>query len=850
MGDYTDQLLEQERAAAIRRQQAGRARLIEEKRAGIADAFTNRFGSVTGQPAPGAPPRAAVAPPEAAAAPPAGAGQPSYDRIMEALRNAHAAGDTEAATRLAAMARQAQARQRALALAAASVGAEGGQGANPPAAQAGPPVEVRLPNGTIVEFPAGTPDAVMDRAIGRLMLEQELERPGLSGVSPEGLAAIQQRLGPLPHDQIMALSRRLASQGRMDDARRVAQGAVDARRSALTGDPAAGMDPRLGMQPGALPAAPAAAAGAPTSDRGMDYGDPFQRAFLTHPSQRGNLLPPQPSPNAASAAGGYDELLALARQAQSQAPAEPTYDASGFPLPPPGEIPAWAGAARQAAGEGVTPYGASAAPPLNPEGRNWLRSWQDDGNPETMSRGEQAAAWLNNAGEAVTFGLLGDEAAGRFDELIGRGSAEERTQFYRDQEAQLWEQYPTDALSSEVAGGLLGPGLGAARFIGQGVGTLARMGRGLLAGGGGGAVAGAMEAEGDMLPMEPGEVGGVTDRAMGGLLGAVTGGVGGAVLTGIGQGFTRAAQALRGAPGAEEAVASVDELKEAAQGLYRAADESGITVAEDRLSRLAAEAERTIVGEGYRPRLHPRLAEVLDELREMAAAPAGLGRIELARRVAGMAARSTDADERRLASLIIDRIDGLVDSLGDDSAVLRQAREVWARMRRLGRVEEIIEKASTAQNLDGSPGAFERSLASQFRTFVANPRNLRGFNEAERRAMAQIARGSGGVRALRGFAKMFAPDSIQGAATALGAGFGGAGMSALALPVAGMGARAIANALVRGQARELPRMVGMTDAQRATVEALLRPSNALAPLAGGPPVQGLLSYFGTEPTAR
>lgn len=833
----------------------------------------------------------------------------SFADIMAALRNAHAAGDTEAARRLARMAREAQQREEAMRLlelmeveeslgeppaqAPAASGQGGGQpaptdaeleealaalrgmqgqgsasqsyeeaiaqaralategrldearavaqgavdarrgggqggrlpadvsaslGAEGRALRQGTPIEVQLPNGTILQFPEGTADEVMSGAIERLILEEEAKQPGWSGYPAETVEMIRRRAVPIPGSTVPA--------------------GVDAN-----------------------------AQGPVSPEMGSRMGD-----LLTARGQADRIARGAPG---AAPAGDYEQLLALLQESQQRqdaarglpsgppmppalppVPTEPGFDANGLPIPAPGDIPAWAGAARVAAGEGVMPFAPGAPLPSNPQGMEWLGSWADDGNPDTMSRGEQVAAWLNNAGEAMTFGLLGDEAAGRFDELIGRGSAEERTRFYQDQEAQFWEQHPGDALSSEIGGGLVLPGQAAARFIGQGVGAAARMGRGLLAGAAGGAVHGTMEAEGDMIPMERGDfgqerrVGGVADRAMGGLLGAVTGGIGGAAITGIGQGFTRVAQALRGTPGAEEAVASVEDLKGAAQALYRAADASGVVVPQNRLSRLAADAERTIVSEGYRPRLHPRLAEALDELRELAQAPsAGLGRLELARRVVAMAARSTDADERRLGSLIIDRVDGLVDSLGEGSAPLRQARDLWSRMRRLERVEEIIEGANTAQNIDGGRGAFERALANGFRSFVRNPRNMRGFNEAERRLMWQIARGSAGVRALRGFAKLFAPDSIQGFATSLGA-WTQAGPVSLALPAAGMGARAIANALVRSQARELPRMVGMTDSQRAITDALLRPYNALAPLAGGPPVQGLLSYLGAEPFGR
>ncbi|MFC0339780.1 hypothetical protein [Paracoccus niistensis] len=73
-----------------------------------------------------------------------------YERIMVALRNADAAGDTAAATRLAQMARSAKARQ------------------TPQAGGNADFIEVEGPEGTIYEFPAGTDDATIKAALQKV----------------------------------------------------------------------------------------------------------------------------------------------------------------------------------------------------------------------------------------------------------------------------------------------------------------------------------------------------------------------------------------------------------------------------------------------------------------------------------------------------------------------------------------------------------------------------------------------------------------------------------------------------------------------------------------------------------
>lgn len=821
MGETTTDDLKRVRQEAERRAALRRV-MEEEQRAQIPGAFQRGFGSAGGQPgrapAPSATPyldqlmaqegqrggapaplnpaqRAAI---EAARARQAGApgasGSPasprSYAEITAALRNAHAAGDTASARRLALMAVEAQERER---------------GQQPPPAQrgtqSGPPVEVQLPSGTIAEFPAGTPQEVIGPAIDRLFLEQEAQQPGSSGLTRPGLEAVRRRVGALSVPPIPGST---------------VPGGVDAN-----------------------------AFGAP-----LPNADALS-SLLTPEGQARRRVEEEVRRRAAAASGSgsggeYDELLRLAQERQTAARGS---------LTPEERAAITAGARTRRTGENLR---AEIDRNSVHEGSLWERAGLTpsqmgtafrenlfgDDDPSTMNFGETLAAGLNNAGEALTYGLLGDEAAGRVDSWLGRGTYEERRDFYRDQEAQLWDQHPGVALGSEIGGGLLSPGA-PARWINRGVGLLSRVWRGAAVGAGTGAVYGAMEAESDMIPAaETGRnvAGSTADRVMGGLLGAGIGGAAGGALVGIGQGFIRAAQALRGTPGGEEVAASVARLKDASQGLYRAADEAGVVIPQARLGQLATEAVEAIRSAGYNARLHPRLRAVLGELKDVAQGDQSLGRLEIARRVAGNAGASLQPDERRLAGLVIDRIDNMIEELGEASAPLRAARELWARGSRLGRVEEIMENAGNA----GRDTSYETALANGFRSFLRNPRNLRGFSEAERRLMKQIAQGSAGVRALRGLADLLAPNSLTGAGAAVGAFMNAGSVAGVLPPFVSLGSRAASNALVRGQGNALVRMAGQSDAQRALADGLLRQPNALAALTAAPTPQGLLSYFGAQ----
>ena len=447
--------------------------------------------------------------------------------------------------------------------------------------------------------------------------------------------------------------------------------------------------------------------------------------------------------------------------------------------------------------------------------RNMRDNLFGDDDPTTLNRGEMTAAALNKAGEAMTMGLVGDEAAGAFDAATGRGDYAERRDFYRAQERQLEEQAPGVALGAEVAGALIGPGKGAGAFVNRGVGTAARIGRGAAVGAGSGAVYGAAEGEG-------GE-----GRAFEGAKGALAGAVGGAGFTALGQGFNRVAQRLSRDPAARAVVPTLEGLKAEAQGLYAAAEASGAKLPQGRMVSLRNSTNNVLKSAGYNPRLHPRLSVVLDELDDLAKGPQGLQQVEQLRRIAGNASQSMQPDERRLGALVIDRIDETIEGMGEGSKPLQQAREVWGRMRRMESVEALIEDASNSPN-------FEQALATKFRAMLRNTRKMRGFSSVERQAMARIASGKSVAGALQGLGKIMSPTGLMGAVTSGGA-IMGAGPAGVLVPMAGIAARTAGNAGVRKQAQNVLNTVGRTDAQRAAADSMLRQGNALAPLSGMTP---------------
>lgn len=137
-----------------------------------------------------------------------------------------------------------------------------------------------------------------------------------------------------------------------------------------------------------------------------------------------------------------------------------------------------------------------------------------DNDPTTQNFGEKVGTALNMAGEAMTAGLIGDEASGAVADLIPGGmTGEERKQHDRQQQELLENSNPGVALAAQVGGGMMAP-LAAASTLPAAIGV----------GAAAGATYGFMEGEG-----------GVGDRAPGAVAGGILGGAGGAAAVPLGK---------------------------------------------------------------------------------------------------------------------------------------------------------------------------------------------------------------------------------------------------------------------------------------------------------------------------
>lgn len=257
---------------------------------------------------------------------------------------------------------------------------------------------------------------------------------------------------------------------------------------------------------------------------------------------------------------------------------------------------------------------------------------------------------------------------------------------------------------------------------------------------------------------------------------------------------------------------TTEEVKEASQAAYRAAEAAKADVAPEQFATLTYKMQDTLATSGFNPILHPRANVAVNAFVQQASSgqPVTLNQLDVLRRVASRAAGSSADDERRIGSLLIRDIDNFIAKAAPEAAVreLEKARMLYAQMKRSEKIESLIKKASRSEQ---EPSV---ALRKQFQRLADNPRQLKKFTPAEQKVIENIADGRYDVGTLEAIGT-FAPPRFQEFRTIPGvistAGYGGltkyfGGPLATAIGVTGYGSRAAANRLAQMQAERLAMM--------------------------------------------
>lgn len=509
---------------------------------------------------------------------------------------------------------------------------------------------------------------------------------------------------------------------------------------------------------------------------------------------------------------------------------------------------------RRLEGEAQTPDGMQ--PVTDPELIKMLEGAPSEGGPApapteigeetTLEEGERRSQpptfWggiLDSIMNGITLGY-GDEVRALDAAVMGETPEGE----YFDYSRPFWERYdvakaaeekqrkafkeerPVTSTVAEI-GGAVATGGGLARqgatLMGRGGSVAKNVGLGAAEGAAYGGVYGSGEApEGRRLE----------GFAQGAGMGALTGGA-------VTLGAQKFAQALA-RRGAIKAAPSREALRGRAGAAAETARAQGIVYNGHSYDTFFRRISNDLADEGLDETLTPATARTLVRLESLLGKQPTFDDLERMRRVAAMAAQSQAPADRRLASMLVDRIDEFVatpqnvaSATGDAalaSASLSEMRRNWSRMKRAEMLDEALERAERRAASTGSGGNVENAIRQNVRAILDNPKKRRGFSKEEIAALEDVVRGGSVRHALRLLGKI-APG---GNGLSLFLNLGGIYMepSFLAATLAGTGAKWLAERGTQQAAQRAGAMI-RSGANMPGVPALPAPAQSIPLGAGG-----------------
>lgn len=263
---------------------------------------------------------------------------------------------------------------------------------------------------------------------------------------------------------------------------------------------------------------------------------------------------------------------------------------------------------------------------------------------------------------------------------------------------------------------------------------------------------------------------------------------------------------------------TTEQLKEMANTAYKAADDIGLIINPRSFKRFAEDVAGAAKQAGIDRDIHPKATAAVRRITEAAEEGKAikLQDFEILRRVVSGARGAIEKDERRIGSMIGERLDDYLARMGSHDVIsgdpkaasqaLNTARNAWQRMSKSNVVQEAVEKAGVrAGQFSGS--GFENALRTQFRQIAMNTKRMRGFSAEEQAAIKKVASGGPVDNAMRTLGKL-APTGVVSAGFGGGMGYAvGGPIGAVAVPAAGAVARRAATKMTERNVDNLSDLV-------------------------------------------
>jgi hypothetical protein len=226
-------------------------------------------------------------------------------------------------------------------------------------------------------------------------------------------------------------------------------------------------------------------------------------------------------------------------------------------------------------------------------------------------------------------------------------------------------------------------------------------------------------------------------------------------------------------PKTQQAV-SEDAMGKIAQDRYDALDQMGFKFKTPEFVADMKDVASNLRAEGYTATGFPKIAGAIAELTS-STQPKDWAELQALRKIIRGAQKSKDPDEKRLASILLDRFDDYlmkVDQTKVESGNTKvigktwgEARDAYSKMKKSEIFTDMLEEAQLDATKYTQSGA-ENSMAAQLRKLAKNDKRMAMFTPDERDAIKKAAKGDVPQNLLRFFGKFAPTGAITGGTTA------------------------------------------------------------------------------------
>jgi hypothetical protein len=208
---------------------------------------------------------------------------------------------------------------------------------------------------------------------------------------------------------------------------------------------------------------------------------------------------------------------------------------------------------------------------------------------------------------------------------------------------------------------------------------------------------------------------------------------------------------------------SQDFLESKASQLFKEARDSGVQLDPHEFGGTMGQIAKDLRNEGYDPRLYPKIAVAIDELKSIKNSK-DFNELNTLRKFIMGAQKSADPEEMRLATILKSDFDHYLANIPDSAviggskeglAAWKEARDTYTKLSKADIFTEMLEKAKLEKHKLTQSGT-ENALFRELRKLAENPKRMRLFTQEEQAAIKDATQGGNFQNAMR-FMSRFTP---------------------------------------------------------------------------------------------